>query len=78
MTLTLITEPEQNHILQARWQEVAHVLRPMGFEVGWGDTVGRVTESMRELLDILQAHPSRLALLSPLSRICFPRKTSFQ
>jgi len=31
------------------------VLRPIGFEVGWGDTVGRVTESMRELLDILQA-----------------------
>jgi len=36
-------------------------VRPMGFEVGWGDTVGRVTESMRELLDILQARPQRQA-----------------
>jgi hypothetical protein len=30
------------------------MLRTMGFEVGWGSTVGRVKESMHELLDILQ------------------------
>ena len=33
------------------------MLRSMGFEVGWGDTVGRVKESMHELLDILQVCP---------------------
>ena len=30
------------------------MLRSMGFEVGWGDNVGRIMESMHELLDILQ------------------------
>ena len=39
---------------QARWHEVSQMLRAMGFEVGWGSTVGRVKESMHELLDILQ------------------------
>ena len=44
---------------QARWHEVSQMLRTMGFEVGWGSTVGRVKESMHELLDILQVRVAR-------------------
>ena len=48
---------KRGHASQARWHEVTHVLRGIGFEVGWGDTVGRVKDSMHELLDILQVRP---------------------
>jgi sucrose synthase len=50
------------------WNEVAHELRSIGFEPGWGDRVARVRESMRLLLDILEA-PSPAALELFLGRV---------
>ena len=35
--------------------EVARELQDLGFERGWGASVGRVRESMHMLLDLLQA-----------------------
>ena len=51
---TICTDMNTVTALQARWHEASQMLRAMGFEVGWGSTVGRVKESMHELLDILQ------------------------
>jgi sucrose synthase len=53
---------------QTPWDEVAHDLRTIGFEPGWGDRVARVRESMRLLLDILEA-PSPAALELFLGRV---------
>ncbi len=50
------------------WDNVAHDLRSIGFEPGWGDRVARIRESMRLLLDILEA-PSPAALELFLGRI---------
>lgn len=50
------------------WQHVAHDLRLLGFEPGWGNNVARVRESMRLLLDILEA-PSPGALEHFLGRV---------
>lgn len=35
--------------------EVARELQDLGFERGWGSTVGRVRETMHMLLDLMQA-----------------------
>jgi len=37
------------------WGEVLPELRRLGFEPGWGDRVGRIRETMRLLLDLLEA-----------------------
>jgi len=37
------------------WGEVSVELRRLGFEPGWGDRVGRIRETMRLLLDLLEA-----------------------
>ena len=37
------------------WGEVSVALRRLGFEPGWGDRVGRIRETMRLLLDLLEA-----------------------
>ncbi|MGB5727682.1 MAG: sucrose synthase, partial [Thiogranum sp.] len=50
------------------WDSVAHDLRSTGFEPGWGDKAGRIRESMRLLLDILEA-PSPAALELFLGRV---------
>ncbi len=50
------------------WQSLTHELRAIGFEPGWGDTAARVRESMRLLLDILEA-PSPGALERFLGRV---------
>jgi sucrose synthase len=50
------------------WQFVAHDLRQLGFEPGWGNNVARVRESMQLLLDILEA-PSPGALEHFLGRV---------
>jgi sucrose synthase len=50
------------------WDNVAHDLRAIGFEPGWGDRVARIRESMRLLLDILEA-PSPAALELFLGRV---------
>jgi sucrose synthase len=52
----------------ASWDSVAHELRSIGFEPGWGNTVRRIRESMRLLLDILEA-PSPAALERFLGRV---------
>jgi sucrose synthase len=51
-----------------QWDQVGHDLRNMGFEVGWGRTVGRMRETMRLLSDILEA-PDHVALEKFLGRI---------
>ncbi len=50
------------------WEMIAHELRLLGFEPGWGNSVARVRESMRLLLDILEA-PSPGALEHFLGRV---------
>jgi len=50
------------------WDVIAHDLRLLGFEPGWGNCVTRVRESMRLLLDILEA-PSPSALEHFLGRV---------
>jgi sucrose synthase len=37
------------------WDRIEHELRKLGFEPGWGNEVRRVRETMRLLLDILEA-----------------------
>ena len=49
-------------------QDVAHDLRVLGFEPGWGNNVARIRNTMRLLLDVLEA-PSPAALEHLLSRI---------
>ena len=49
-------------------QEVSHDLRVLGFEPGWGNNVARIRNTMRLLLDVLEA-PSPAALEHLLSRI---------
>jgi sucrose synthase len=41
--------------VQTLHTEVAIKLQEMGFERGWGDTVGRIRETMHLLAEILQA-----------------------
>ncbi len=41
--------------LQTPIEEVALKLQDMGFERGWGDTVGRTRDTMHLLADIMQA-----------------------
>ncbi len=50
------------------WEELAHQLRILGFEPGWGNCVSRIRETMQLLLDILEA-PSPDNLESFLGRI---------
>ncbi|MCO6414018.1 MAG: sucrose synthase [Thiogranum sp.] len=52
----------------ASWDSVSRELHSLGFEPGWGDTVARIRESMRLLLDILEA-PSPTALERFLGRV---------
>jgi len=52
----------------AQWTEVGHKLRSLGFEIGWGDIVARMRETMHLLLDILEA-PSPAALEHFLGRV---------
>jgi len=40
---------------QVPYDEVAEQMQRLGFERGWGDTVGRARETLRLLADILQA-----------------------
>ena len=47
--------PEAAEVLQAPHSEVVDLLKHLGFEKGWGKTVGRIREMMSLLLDILQA-----------------------
>ncbi|MGD8566914.1 MAG: sucrose synthase [Gammaproteobacteria bacterium] len=39
----------------AQWEAVVHVLQTLGFEVGWGNTVERMRDTMVLLSDILEA-----------------------
>lgn len=39
----------------AKWSGVAHVMQTLGFEVGWGDTVKRMRDTIILLSDILEA-----------------------
>jgi sucrose synthase len=50
------------------WDEMAHQLRILGFEPGWGDRVSRIRETMQLLLDILEA-PSPDTLETFLGRV---------
>ncbi len=50
------------------WPSLAHEVRAIGFEPGWGNTAARVRDSMRLLLDILEA-PSPGALEHFLGRV---------
>jgi sucrose synthase len=50
------------------WSQVFGALQGLGFEPGWGDRVERILESMRLLLDVLEA-PSPGNLESFLARI---------
>ncbi len=50
------------------WNEIEYDMQDMGFEVGWGRTVARVSENMNLLLDILEASSPRI-LEKFLSRI---------
>ncbi|MCG7852883.1 MAG: sucrose synthase [Methanosarcinaceae archaeon] len=52
----------------AQWAQVGHKLRSLGFEIGWGDNAARMRETMRLLLDILEA-PSPAALELFLGRV---------
>lgn len=52
----------------AHWDEVSHELHKIGFEPGWGRTVARVRDTMRLLLDILEA-PSPANLETFLGRV---------
>ena len=53
---------------ETRWPDVMHELRGMGFEPGWGNAVERIRDTMRRLLDILEA-PSPDTLESFLGRV---------
>ena len=52
----------------ADWTQVGRKLRSLGFEIGWGDKAARMRETMRLLLDILEA-PSPAALELFLGRV---------
>ncbi|MEN8213319.1 MAG: sucrose synthase [Pseudomonadota bacterium] len=52
----------------ALWKTIGHELQKIGFEPGWGRTVARASDTMRLLLDILEA-PSPGHLESFLGRI---------
>ena len=52
----------------ADWTQVGQKLRSLGFEIGWGDKAARMRETMRLLLDILEA-PSPAALELFLGRV---------
>jgi len=39
----------------AAWSDVVHVLQTLGFEVGWGDNVARMRDTIMLLSDILEA-----------------------
>ena len=40
---------------EAGWDQVGHRLQELGFEVGWGDRVGRMRETLQLLSDLLEA-----------------------
>ncbi|QSA97482.1 sucrose synthase [Methylococcus sp. EFPC2] len=50
------------------WAECSETLRKLGFAAGWGDTAGRIDETMSLLQDILEA-PAAAALEAFLARI---------
>ena len=50
------------------WADLAVTMTRLGFAPGWGDTAGRVAETMSLLVDILEA-PSPVALENFLARI---------
>ncbi len=52
----------------ASWKEVGGTLQSIGFEPGWGRTVGRMRDTMQLLADILEA-PDPVALERFLGRI---------
>ena len=52
----------------ADWTQVGQKLRSLGFEIGWGDKAARMRETMRLLLDLLEA-PSPAALELFLGRV---------
>jgi sucrose synthase len=52
----------------AEWPVVGHVLQTLGFEIGWGRTVGRMRDTMSLLLEILEA-PEPVILEDFLGRI---------
>ncbi len=58
----------RRHKQTAGWDEVSHELHRLGFEVGWGKDVRRARETMRLLLDILEA-PSPESLQRFLGRV---------
>jgi sucrose synthase len=53
---------------EATWEDHQTMLRVLGFEPGWGRTVGQITETMGLLLDILEA-PSPDELETFLGRL---------
>lgn len=53
---------------ESTWADHEPMLRALGFEAGWGNTVGRIVAGMRLLLDILEA-PSPSALECFLARL---------
>jgi sucrose synthase len=58
----------QNALPSAEWDDVAHDLKALGFEVGWGRQLVHVREMMEQLSDILEA-PSASGLERFLARI---------
>ena len=56
------------HAPETPWSECEPELRSLGFDVGWGDTAARSAETMRMLLELLEA-PSPVQLEEFLSRI---------
>lgn len=57
--LTEALQRAEDHLARqnenATWGEVAHVLQTLGLEVGWGDTVARMRDTIMLLSDILEA-----------------------
>ncbi len=56
------------HSADTGWHEVHQELRVLGFEAGWGGTVARIRDTMRLLLDLLEA-PSPDVLEKFLGRV---------
>ena len=52
----------------APWGEFAHQLQGLGLEPGWGNTAGRVSQSLQLLLEVLEA-PSHDTLEAFLARV---------
>ena len=58
----------KGHPKETPWEKVRHELRSLGFEPGWGHDVARIRDTMRLLLDILEA-PSPQSLERFLGRV---------